>query len=187
MVISKYLTGSTPVTVSLANFNPGSTAQAWQLTSANAITRLADVTVSGGSLSLTVPAQSITLFVVPASGGAPPPPPPPPPAPAFTSSATASPATVRLRKSTTIQVSVTDTGGPLSGGIVDLEVYNSAGTRVLQTYWTAQNFSTGQARSYSYGWKPGATGTYTAKIGVFGANWAPSYHWNNGAATIKVQ
>ena len=43
MVISKVLSGSTPVSLNLANFAPGAAAQAWQLTSSNTITRLADV------------------------------------------------------------------------------------------------------------------------------------------------
>jgi len=68
MVISKVLSGSTPVTVNLSNFSATSAAQVWQLTSSNAITHLADVAVSGQSLATSVPAQSITLFIVPASG-----------------------------------------------------------------------------------------------------------------------
>jgi PKD repeat protein len=68
MVISKVLTGSTPVTVHLANFAAGTSAQAWQLTSSNAITRLADVAVSSGNITTSVPAQSITLLVA-ATGG----------------------------------------------------------------------------------------------------------------------
>ncbi|MFI5041916.1 MAG: FG-GAP-like repeat-containing protein [Acidimicrobiales bacterium] len=67
MVVNKVLSGTTPVTVSLAAFAPGAAAQAWQLTSANAIRRLADVPVAGAGLSLTVPAQSVTLLVVPAA------------------------------------------------------------------------------------------------------------------------
>ena len=70
MVINKYLSGSTPATVSLSGFNAQGTAQVWQLTSTNSITRLADKTLSGGSLSATLPAQSITLFVIPATGAA---------------------------------------------------------------------------------------------------------------------
>ncbi len=68
MVISKVLSGSTPVTVNLANFSPGPAAQAWQLTASNTITRLADVPVSGQGFAATGPAQSVTLFVVPTSG-----------------------------------------------------------------------------------------------------------------------
>jgi len=69
MVISKVLSGATPVTVSLANFAAAGVAQAWQLTSTNAITRLSDVNFSGTSFATSVPAQSITLFVV--AGGTP--------------------------------------------------------------------------------------------------------------------
>jgi Glycoside hydrolase family 44 len=67
MVINKQQ-GSTPVTVSLANFSTAATAQAWQINSASqtSITRLADVNVANNSVSTTVPSQSITLFVIPA-------------------------------------------------------------------------------------------------------------------------
>ena len=68
MVVAK-VAGSTPVTVNLSNFAPGGAAQVWQLTSANVISRLADITVSGQSLSLNVPAQSVTLLVIPTNGG----------------------------------------------------------------------------------------------------------------------
>jgi len=65
MVISKYLSGSTPVSIAVNNFSGAGTAQVYQLTSANAITRLADLTVSGTNVSFTAPAQSITLLVLP--------------------------------------------------------------------------------------------------------------------------
>jgi hypothetical protein len=74
MVIGKALTGTTAATVNLANVQHTGTAQAWQLTSANSITRLADITIAGASFSATLPAQSVTLFVVPTSGTGPPPP-----------------------------------------------------------------------------------------------------------------
>jgi len=69
MVISKVLSGSTPVTVNLENFAAGGSAQAWQLTSANAITRLSDIAFSGSTFTASVPAQSVTLYVV--AGGTP--------------------------------------------------------------------------------------------------------------------
>ncbi|HEU4388906.1 MAG TPA: glycoside hydrolase family 44 protein, partial [Blastocatellia bacterium] len=68
MVINKVLSGSTPVTVSLVGFPNSGTAQVWQLTSINAITRLADVAYGSGALTATVPPQSVTLFVVKGSG-----------------------------------------------------------------------------------------------------------------------
>jgi len=67
IVINKSLADAAPVAVNLANFSAGASAQAWQLTSANAITRLSDSALTGSVLNATVPAQSITLFVVPAA------------------------------------------------------------------------------------------------------------------------
>jgi len=68
VIVSKVLTGSTPVTVNLANFSPAASAQVWQLTAANTITRLVDVPLSGATLATSVPAQSVTLLVLDDSG-----------------------------------------------------------------------------------------------------------------------
>ena len=64
MVISKYLSSNTPATINVANFAHRGTAQVWQLTAANSIVRLPDVGLTGNTLSVTLPPQSITLFVV---------------------------------------------------------------------------------------------------------------------------
>jgi hypothetical protein len=64
MLISKYLSASTPVTINMAGFQPSGTSQVWQLTAANTITRLADISVSGSGLALSLPPQSVTLLVV---------------------------------------------------------------------------------------------------------------------------
>jgi len=66
MVINKTIDG-TPVTVNLSNYLSSGNAQRWQLDSGNVIAHLTDVTVAASSLGLTVPAQSITLLVVPGS------------------------------------------------------------------------------------------------------------------------
>ena len=67
MVINKQ-TGSTPVTINLANFVPTSTATAYQINSATqtSIANLGSVAVASNAISTTVPAQSVTLFVIPA-------------------------------------------------------------------------------------------------------------------------
>ena len=66
MAINKDLTGSTPVeVVNAGEAVSNGTVQAWQLTAANAIVRLPDPSVSGGSFTNLVPAQSVPLFVVP--------------------------------------------------------------------------------------------------------------------------
>ena len=69
MVISKQLSGVTPATINLANFPHRGTAEAWQLTSANAIVRLPDVPLAGNTVSVTLPPQSITLFVIAKASG----------------------------------------------------------------------------------------------------------------------
>ena len=65
MVINKQLIATATTTISLTNFSAGTTVQEWQLTSSNVITRLADVPVSANTISNLLPAQSITLFIVP--------------------------------------------------------------------------------------------------------------------------
>ena len=139
--------------------------------------QVANVGVSGNSLSTSVPAQSVTLFVIPVVAAA----------PAFTVTATATPSSVSRGATTTIKPVVTDTGGALSNGVVDVEVYNAAGTKVGQQFWQAQSFTSRQKRSYSWNWvTPNTPGTYTVKVGIFGANWSPLYFWNN-VATITVK
>jgi hypothetical protein len=65
LVDNKVLTGNTPVTINISNFVAAGTAQVYQLTSANSITKLASLSVSNGTLSFTSPSQSITLLVLP--------------------------------------------------------------------------------------------------------------------------
>jgi hypothetical protein len=67
MVLNKDLTNATPIVTGITNFPAAGTAQRWQLTSANVITHLADLTLTNGVLSDTLPAQSITLFVLSAT------------------------------------------------------------------------------------------------------------------------
>jgi hypothetical protein len=77
MVVNKTLTGSTSATINVVNFAHRGTAQPWQLTSANAISRLTDIAVGGGgSFAVMLPAQSVTLFVLPPATSAVPPLPP---------------------------------------------------------------------------------------------------------------
>lgn len=77
MVINKQQ-GSTPVTVSLANFGTTGVAQAYQISSATqtAIAALGSVHIASDAIVTTVPSQSITLFVIPAGKVVSPPGPP---------------------------------------------------------------------------------------------------------------
>ncbi|AIE86931.1 glycoside hydrolase family 44 protein [Fimbriimonas ginsengisoli] len=65
MVVNK-LGSSAPIRIDLSNFTPSGTATVWQISSATqtSINHLANATLSGNSLSATVPAQSVTLYVI---------------------------------------------------------------------------------------------------------------------------
>jgi hypothetical protein len=65
MVINKQLTASASASFTITNFAASGTAHVWQLNSSNVITRLSDLSFAGSVFSNTVPAQSITLFVLP--------------------------------------------------------------------------------------------------------------------------
>ena len=67
VVVNKDLSGTTSLTLSWQGFSASGPAAVWQLTSANTITRLPDLAPSGSTLSTTLPAPSVTLFVVPGS------------------------------------------------------------------------------------------------------------------------
>ena len=77
-----------------------------------------------------------------------------------------------------------------ASALVDLEVYNSSGQKVFQRYWDGQSFSANATRTFSAGWRIPSNlprGTYTVKVGVFGAGWSGMHVWNNSAATFTVR
>jgi hypothetical protein len=69
VVVGKHLPTTSPptvnATVTLAGFTTQGPVEVWQMTAANggAIGRLGDLALSGGSVALTLPAQSVTLLV----------------------------------------------------------------------------------------------------------------------------
>ncbi|MGO8699827.1 MAG: glycoside hydrolase family 44 protein [Limisphaerales bacterium] len=67
MVVSKYLTGVAPLVLNVAHFTNNGPAQVWQLKANNVIAQLPNITPTNGVLRTTVPGQSVTLFVLPAS------------------------------------------------------------------------------------------------------------------------
>ena len=113
-----------------------------------------------------------------------------PPVLTFTSSATATPASVPQGASTSISATVKDTGtASLSNANVEVQVFNSSGTAVSTNVWSGQNFAAGQTQQYTYTWNVPATqptGAYTVMIGVFDAGWTTNYYWNSNGAAITV-
>jgi hypothetical protein len=65
MIVNK-VPSATTASVSLANFAAGPQAEVWQLAGATSgIRRLTDLTAGGSALSIDLPAQSVTLLVIP--------------------------------------------------------------------------------------------------------------------------
>lgn len=113
-----------------------------------------------------------------------------PATPAFTVGATsATPTPIFRGQTVTVATSVTASAAA-SGNIVDLGIWNSAGTRVVQQAYSGQSFTAGQTRSYTWPWVIPATlpaGTYRVSVGVFDASWTTPYVWIDAAATFTVQ
>jgi hypothetical protein len=105
--------------------------------------------------------------------------------PTFTSSASASPNPVAQGSPTTITAAITDSTGTLANGIVQILVSDSGGNTVASQNFTGQNFTTGQKQDYTLVFTPGASGTFTVRLGVFSSTWQ-MWHWNNAAASITV-
>jgi len=108
----------------------------------------------------------------------------------FRATATAMPASVAVGATSAIEARVTATGTEgLTNGIVELQVFSQSGDAMATTYWTGQNFTSGEKLKYSYSWTPDSSvpaGTYNVDIGVFNSNWTTNYSWTSGAATITV-
>lgn len=105
----------------------------------------------------------------------------------FTTSATVNPATGTPGASFAIAASVrSDT---TRSALVDVEVYDSAWTKVYQQYFDNQSFTAGQQRTFNAAWattNSTPTGTYTVMIGVFTTGWGTTLHWNGAAGSLSV-
>lgn len=111
-------------------------------------------------------------------------PPPPPQSENYTVSVTTNPSSPQPGNSVTVTASVTS-GTDRSNRILDLELYNSSGQKVEQTFKEGQNLSANSAQTISLS-STLPSGTYTAKLGVFSSGWASNTYWNDNALTFAV-
>jgi hypothetical protein len=105
----------------------------------------------------------------------------------YSTSAVTSPSSVERRSN--VSVKVTIQSSVVSKVVVDLEIYNPAGTKVFQRLWHSQSFSAGQTRTYSPDWfvpKSSTTGTYTLRIGIFKTGGGALLDWNSNAGVFTV-
>ena len=105
-------------------------------------------------------------------------------------STTVTPSHVTRGTSATIATTIVNGGGPATGILVDMEVWNAAGARVHQQLATGQTFQAGERKTLQWTWAvpaSQATGSYQIAIGVFTGDWATLYRWLGPAATFAVQ
>jgi hypothetical protein len=111
----------------------------------------------------------------------------PPQVPRFTSTGSVSPTNPTVGQTVTLTVRVT--GVTAANVLVDVEVYDSSGQKVLQGVYDNQAFTAGQTRTYSPTWTVPASavkGTYWVKVGVFQPGWGTIYHWNDSLSIFTV-
>lgn len=108
--------------------------------------------------------------------------------PAFTSSASASPASIGPGATTTISATVNNTGSTLTNGEVAIEVYAPNGALAKRSVSTGQTINGGASASYSTTWTApsDAAGTYSVAVVVTGAGGSPEYHANANATAVTV-
>lgn len=116
-------------------------------------------------------------------GGGGPVTPPAAPATSYTTSAALN-GQAQTNKVTNLTASVA-ANAPLSGVIVDVEIYNANGQRVSQTAFENQSIPT-SGTTYPVSFTPTGAGQYTAKIGVFTAGWQQNLNWNDAAGNFAV-
>lgn len=70
--------------------------------------------------------------------------------------------------------------------LVDLELFNSSGTRVAQTFYDNQFISSTTVESFILNWTPTSVGDYRLAVGLIHANWQGLYEWIPNAITFTV-
>jgi hypothetical protein len=115
--------------------------------------------------------------------------PSPTPAPVtWTTGASVSPSKVKAGSGQAFTVTASVRASAAATALVDVELYDPKGTKVLQTSWDNQAFAASVTRTFAVTWTaPSApTGTWRVKVGVFAPGWGTMLAWNNSATNLSV-
>ena len=77
-----------------------------------------------------------------------------------------------------------------ASAMIDIELYDASGKRVLQQFVDQQSFVANGARPFGIVYKVptnAARGKWTVKVGVFNPGWGALMAWNESAATFTVR
>lgn len=92
----------------------------------------------------------------------------------------------RAGEAVSVRITVSNTGGDLRAGIVNLDIKSSDGSKAGQRLTMDQRIRHGQDKSFVYSWTPAKPGEYTLDIGIFGKGWRPTYRFDSAAAHLTV-
>ena len=107
--------------------------------------------------------------------------------PAFTSSASATPASLAPGGTTTISATIDNTGSTLTNGELVIEVYTPGGQLSQRTPFTVTvNGGASATRETTWTAPSDGAGTYQVAVVVTGAGGTPQYHSNGTAAAVTV-
>ncbi|HSH56287.1 MAG TPA: hypothetical protein VK983_05720 [Candidatus Limnocylindrales bacterium] len=74
---------------------------------------------------------------------------------------------------------------PVSGVLVDIELYNSQGQRVHQQFFENESLGTTE-KTYEVQFTPVSTGDFIVKVGVFTSGWQKNLYWNDEVQKFTV-
>ena len=111
--------------------------------------------------------------------------PPPPPPGTWGTSVDPDDASVGPVAGTTLTTTVIPAAS-VGEVILDTEIYDASGIKVLQDFGTVMlTEGTPASRTWTFA-APVAEGPYTIKVGVFAPGWSGLYHWNGAAGMLTV-
>jgi hypothetical protein len=113
-------------------------------------------------------------------------PPPPPSEVTFNQSTTVNPTMPQINTAVSINTQISAGNSSINNTIVDIEIYNEQQQKVHQKFYSNQNFTPNETKTFDLSWTPNSSGSYTISVGVFNSDWSSNYMWKSGVASISV-
>ena len=110
----------------------------------------------------------------------------PPQQASFTASASTAPNSAIMNQTTTIDVSVMNTGDAVNGALVDVETYDANNQRVQQNIFSGQSFGVGGQSQYQVPFVPAVAENYRVAVGIASDDWSTMYTWVNSAGEVSA-
>lgn len=85
-----------------------------------------------------------------------------------------------------IRINVSNTGGDIRAGIVNLDIRSSDGKKASQKTAMDQRIEAGNNKTFTFCWIPTEDGKFTFDIGVFGKGWQPTYYFHSAEQSLQI-